>query len=186
MTGDDWLVGGARRDAAAERIYAAATDLIVHGGLNALDIDKLAARVHCSRATIYRCVGGKAQIRDVVLNRAAARIADGVRSDVETLRGRERVVAAILLSLHRIRSDPLGKLMIGSVRGGAGELAWLTESPLLADFATDLTGATGGDPHGAKWVVRVVLSLMYWPAENDEAERRLVEKYVAPAFAEQG
>lgn len=34
-------------------------------------------------------------------------------------------------------------------------------------------------------VVRVVLSLMYWPAENDEAERRLVEKYVAPAFAEQ-
>ncbi|CFR67292.1 transcriptional regulator [Mycobacterium tuberculosis] len=108
-----------------------------------------------------------------------------MRSDVETLRGRERVVAAILLSLQRIRSDPLGKLMFGSIHGGAGELAWLTESPLLADFATELTGIAGGDPQGAKWVVRVVLSLMYWPAENDEAERRLVEKYVAPAFAEQ-
>lgn len=82
-------------------------------------------------------------------------------------------------------SDPLGKLMFGSIHGGAGELAWLTESPLLADFATELTGIAGGDPQGAKWVVRVVLSLMYWPAENDEAERRLVEKYVAPAFAEQ-
>ncbi len=177
MPGNDWIVGGNRRTIAAERIYAAATDLITRYGLNALDIDKLAREVHCSRATIYRRAGGKAQIRDVVLTRAAARIADGVRSDVETLRGRERVVAAILLSLQRIRSDPLGKLMFGSIHGGAGELAWLTESPLLADFATD--------PQGAKWVVRVVLSLMYWPAENDEAERRLVEKYVAPAFAEQ-
>lgn len=169
MPGNDWIVGGNRRTIAAERIYAAATDLITRYGLNALDIDKLAREVHCSRATIYRRAGGKA----------------GVRSDVETLRGRERVVAAILLSLQRIRSDPLGKLMFGSIHGGAGELAWLTESPLLADFATELTGIAGGDPQGAKWVVRVVLSLMYWPAENDEAERRLVEKYVAPAFAEQ-
>lgn len=185
MPGNDWIVGGNRRTIAAERIYAAATDLITRYGLNALDIDKLAREVHCSRATIYRRAGGKAQIRDVVLTRAAARIADGVRSDVETLRGRERVVAAILLSLQRIRSDPLGKLMFGSIHGGAGELAWLTEPPLLADFATELTGIAGGDPQGAKWVVRVVLSLMYWPAENDEAERRLVEKYVAPAFAEQ-
>lgn len=183
VTIGSWAATAARSP--AERIYAAATDLITRYGLNALDIDKLAREVHCSRATIYRRAGGKAQIRDVVLTRAAARIADGVRSDVETLRGRERVVAAILLSLQRIRSDPLGKLMFGSIHGGAGELAWLTESPLLADFATELTGIAGGDPQGAKWVVRVVLSLMYWPAENDEAERRLVEKYVAPAFAEQ-
>lgn len=87
MPGNDWIVGGNRRTIAAERIYAAATDLITRYGLNALDIDKLAREVHCSRATIYRRAGGKAQIRDVVLTRAAARIADGVRSDVETLRG---------------------------------------------------------------------------------------------------
>ena len=50
----DWLVGGDRRTAASERIYAAATDVIARGGLEALDVDSLAARVHCSRATIYR------------------------------------------------------------------------------------------------------------------------------------
>lgn len=77
MPGNDWIVGGNRRTIAAERIYAAATDLITRYGLNALDIDKLAREVHCSRATIYRRAGGKAQIRDVVLTRAAARIADG-------------------------------------------------------------------------------------------------------------
>jgi hypothetical protein len=32
-------------------------------------------------------------------------------------------------------------------------------------------------------VVRTVLSLMYWPVGDDEAERKLVERFVAPAFA---
>lgn len=49
MPGNDWIVGGNRRTIAAERIYAAATDLITRYGLNALDIDKLAREVHCSR-----------------------------------------------------------------------------------------------------------------------------------------
>ncbi len=85
MVRDDWLVGGDRREAASERIYAAATDLITRDGLDAFDIDRLAARVHCSRATIYRHVGGKAEIRDAVVFRAAARIIDAVRRAVERL-----------------------------------------------------------------------------------------------------
>ena len=76
---NDWLVGGDRRTAAADRIYAAATDLIARDGFEAFDIDALAARVHCSRATIYRHAGGKAEIRDAVLVRAAAQIVETVR-----------------------------------------------------------------------------------------------------------
>lgn len=91
MPNDDWLVGGDRRRAAADRIYDAATDLIAHEGINQLDIDRLATLVHCSRATVYRYVGGKNDIRNVVVKRAAARIADSVRSAVENLSGRERV-----------------------------------------------------------------------------------------------
>ncbi|CAM2861283.1 TetR family transcriptional regulator [Mycobacterium intermedium] len=183
MPGADWLVGGDRRAAAAERIYAAAASLIARDGINNLDIDKLAKAVHCSRATIYRHAGGKADIRNVVLARAAARIADSVRADVENLTGRERVVAAIRLSLRQIRADPLGQTIISAIRGGTREVAWFAESPLLADFATDLAGLDGADPLAAKWVVRTVLSLMYWPTEDDEVERRLVENFVAPAFA---
>jgi AcrR family transcriptional regulator len=66
MPRDDWLVGGDRRTIAAERIYAAATELIAREGLDALGIDTLAGRVQCSRATIYRYAGGKAEIRDAV------------------------------------------------------------------------------------------------------------------------
>jgi AcrR family transcriptional regulator len=178
---NDWLVGGDRRAIAVERIYAAATDMITREGLDNFDIDMLAKRVHCSRATIYRYVGGKAEIRDAVLARAASRIVETVRQTVDTMSGPERVVAAILVALRLIRADPLGQLMISSVR--ANEMAWLTGSPLLARFATDLTGLTDRDPQAAHWVVRVVLSLMYWPAGDDETERQLVQRFVAPAFS---
>ena len=104
MARSDWLVGGDRRTAAAERIYDAATDLIARDGLDAFDIDILAARVHCSRATIYRHAGGKAEIRDAVLIRAAARIVETVRDAVDGLSGADRIARAITVALRQIRS----------------------------------------------------------------------------------
>jgi hypothetical protein len=83
------------------------------------------------------------------------------------------------------RSDPVAQLMTTSIRG-VGEMAWLTASPMLAAIATDLAGLTDGDPQAAQWIVRVVLSLMYWPADDDHAERQLVQRFVAPAFTKQG
>src|SRR4051812_31097483 len=112
MPRNDWLIGRDRRGLAAERIYDAAADLIARNGLDAFDIDTLAARVHCSRATVYRYAGGKTEIRDVVLTRAGVRVVDGVRRAVEGLTGRERVVASMTDAVERVRADPLGSLMI--------------------------------------------------------------------------
>ena len=181
MPHDDWLVGGDRRTVATERIYDAATDIITREGPDAFDIDTLAARVHCSRATIYRYVGGKAEIRDAVVARAAARIVETVRQTVENLHGTERVVTAITVALKLIRSDPLGHLMFSSLR--ANDVVWLTGSPRLAGFATELTGLTDRDPQAALWVVRVVLSLLFWPVGDSATERQVVQRFVAPAFA---
>jgi AcrR family transcriptional regulator len=181
MPRDDWVVGGARRKAAAERIYDVATDLIGREGPEAFDIETLAARVHCSRATIYRYAGGKAEIRDAVIARSAARIVETVRQTVENLRGPERVVTAITFALKLIRSDPSGQLMFNSIR--ANDVVWLTGSPLLAGFATELTGLTDRDPQAAQWVVRVVMSLLYWPVGDTVTEHEIVQRFVAPAFA---
>jgi hypothetical protein len=43
MVRDDWVVGGDRRAAAADRIFAAATDLVIRHGFDAFDIDSLAS-----------------------------------------------------------------------------------------------------------------------------------------------
>ncbi|AFP37140.1 TetR/AcrR family transcriptional regulator [Mycolicibacterium smegmatis] len=175
----DWLLGGDRRTAAAERIYAAATELVLRDGLDAFDIDTLAARVHCSRATVYRYAGGKAQIRDAVLLRLAASIVDSVRQAVGHLSGRERVVRAVTVALEHIRSDPIRQMMVGL--GAGRDLSELPASPVLADLAAELTGVTD-DPQAAQWIVRVVMSLAVWPIGDAAAEAGLVERFVAPAF----
>ncbi|MFV9635468.1 TetR/AcrR family transcriptional regulator [Mycobacterium neumannii] len=180
MARDDWLLGGERRTAAADRIYAAATDLVLRDGLDALDMDALAARVHCSRATIYRYAGGKAQIRDAVLIRLAAHIVDSVRRAVNNLSGAERVVTAITVALEHMRSDPMRQMMVGLSAGG--DLTGLPSSPVLGRLAADLAGITHDDPQAAQWIVRVVMSLAVWPIGDTEVERQMVERFVAPAF----
>jgi AcrR family transcriptional regulator len=176
---DDWLLGSERRTAAADRIYAAATDLVFRDGLEAFDMDALAARVHCSRATIYRYAGGKAQIRDAVLLRLAARIVDSVRRAVKDLSGAERVVKAITVAVEHIRSDPMRQMMMGLSAGR--DLTELPSSPVLGRLAADLTGITD-DPQAAQWIVRVVMSLAVWPIGDNEVECELVQRFVAPAF----
>jgi AcrR family transcriptional regulator len=177
---DDWLVGSDRREAAADRIYSAATDLIGRDGIEAFDIDVLAARIHCSRATIYRHVGGKAAIRDAVLARAAAQIVDTVRRAVDGLTGSERIVTAVTVALGRIRSDPLGQLMINSLHMPG--TTWLAQSPMVADLAVELNGLDSDDSQAVQWIVRVVFSLLYWPVEEAALEREMVTSFIAPAF----
>jgi AcrR family transcriptional regulator len=146
-----------------------------------LDVDVLAARIHCSRATIYRHAGGKAAIRDAVLTRAAAQIVDSVRLAVEGLSGSERIVTAITVALGRIRSDPLGQLMISSLHMTGTR--WLAQSPMVSDLAVELNGLSDDDSQAVQWIVRVVFSLLYWPVEDAALEREMVTRFIAPAFS---
>lgn len=181
MVRNDWVVGGDRRMAAADRIYEAATDLAIRHGLDAFDIDTLAARLHCSRATIYRYAGGKSQIRDAVLIRLAAGVIDTVRHAVDGLSGPERVVTAITVALEQIRTDPLRRLMLSA--GHSHHLDLLHSSPVLGDLAADLTGITNDDRQAAQWIVRLVVSFAYWPMANRRLEQQMIKRFVAPAFA---
>lgn len=180
MPRDDWVLGGDRAAAAADRIYAAATELVIRDGLDALDIATVAAKVHCSRATVYRHAGGKAQIRDKVLTRLAAGIVDKVRSAVDGLTGSDRVMVAITVALQQIRSDPLRRLMFSA--GNLPDVRELHSSPVLAHLAGELTGITDDDPQAAQWIVRIVVSLAYSPIATSSDEREVLERFVAPAF----
>jgi AcrR family transcriptional regulator len=182
MSRDDWLFDGGRHATATERIYATATELIIRDGMDAFSVDTLAARTHCSRATIYRYVGGKRQIRDAVLAGTAARIIETVRTSVEGREGPERVLTAIEVAVAEIRCDPMGRLFLDSARGGGW--TWLTTSPVVADFATELTGLAGDDAPAAQWIVRLVMSLLLWPDADPRTEHQMLQRFVAPAFTD--
>lgn len=173
----DWLVGGDRGAVAAERIYAAAAEMMSRDGFDDIDIDALAASVHCSRATVYRHAGTKAQIRDAVLARSAARIVAVVRAAVDGLRGSDRVLTAITVALREIRADPLAATVVG-----APGARTLTASDTVMGFAAEFAGVADDDPEAAQWIVRVVLAMLFWPAPSAMVEQRILERFVAPGF----
>ena len=171
------MLGGDRRTVAAERIYAAAADMMARNGFADIDIDALAGVVHCSRATVYRHAGTKAQIRDAVLARSAAKIVDTVRAAVAGRTGADRVQTAIFVALEQIRADPLAATVVGAP--GARSL---TASDAVMGFATEFAGVADDDPEAAGWIVRVVLALLFWPVPDAVAEKQFVRRFVAPAF----
>ncbi|MBW0018147.1 MAG: TetR/AcrR family transcriptional regulator [Mycobacterium sp.] len=180
MPQDDWLLGRDRRSEAAERIYAAAADLIYRAGYEAFTIDALAAKVHCSPATIYRHAGGKAAIRDAVVSLQATRILDTVRDAIQDLSGTDRVVTATIVALQRMNADPLIALM-RSIQLAPGS-EWLTTSPAVTAFAAEMLGEDNPDPLATQWLIRVFLALWCWPLKDAAAERAIVERFLGSSY----
>lgn len=180
----DWLLGRDRHDEAAERIYAAAADLLSRHGYERFSIDAVAAAVHCSPATVYRHTGGKAAIREVVLTRHAERILDSVRAAITDLTGPARVVTATVVALRRMRADPLAKIMRSMVTPTGDE--WITDSPVVSAFAAEMLGLTEPDPLAAQWLIRTFLALWYWPLPDPEADEEMVRRFLGAAYATAG
>ncbi|OBH95865.1 TetR/AcrR family transcriptional regulator [Mycobacterium sp. E2733] len=180
MPNNDWLLGRDRRSEAAERIHAAAADLISHVGYDAFTIEALAESVHCSPATIYRHAGGKAAIRNAVVAIQATRIVDTVRDAIKDLTGPDRVVTATILALQCMRSDPLVQLMQPPHLVPGSE--WLTTSPVITAFASEMLGEDNPDPLAAQWLIRVFLALWCWPLKDPATERAIVEGFLGPSY----
>jgi len=178
---DDWLAGGSRRALAVERITAAASDLFLERGFDRVSVLDVAERAGCSRATLYRYVGGKPALVGAVVSAAAAGVADRVLQAVDGLDGADRVVEAILTSVAAVRADPTLSYWFTHTRTGAAD-GYLAASPDLTRLATTLTGITADDQAG-QWIVRSVLTLLSWPGPDADAERHMVRRFVAPAFA---
>jgi AcrR family transcriptional regulator len=184
MPSDDWLVGRDRRSEAAERIYAAAADLISRQGYEAFTIEALAAKVHCSPATIYRHAGGKAAIRDAVVVIQSARIVETTREAIKDLAGPDRVVTATIVALQRLQSDPLAQLMRSVHTTPVSE--WITSSPAVTGFAAEMLGfkdSDHDDPLAAQWLIRVFLALWCWPLKDAAAERAMLQRFLCPPYS---
>jgi AcrR family transcriptional regulator len=181
MPSKDWLLGRSRRSEAAERIYAAAADLISRVGYDAFTIDALAEKVHCSPATVYRHAGGKAAIRDAVVAIQANRIVETVRDAIKDLTGPDRVMTATILALQRMHSDPLVKAMESMHLAPGSE--WLTTSPVVTAFASEMLGQDNTDSLAAQWLIRVFLALWCWPLKDSATERAIVERFLGPSCA---
>ncbi|MFW0793375.1 TetR/AcrR family transcriptional regulator [Gordonia sp. CPCC 205515] len=169
----DWLIGNDRSDRARERLYSLATELIARNGVDGLDIDELARRAHCSRATIYRHTGGKRQIVEAVLTRTSAQIVGTVRSAIDGATGRKRTELAILTALEAIRGDPITRRLLRSPTV-VDEMRAVTGSAVVRGAASDLMGLDSDDDATVSFAVRSVVALVVWPADDEQQQVRML------------
>ncbi|MFT4199312.1 TetR/AcrR family transcriptional regulator [Gordonia sp. (in: high G+C Gram-positive bacteria)] len=177
----DWLVGDSREDQARERLYTLASDLMAARGVDGMDVNELARRAHCSRATVYRHVGGKSAIVEAVLSRRASEMVATVAAAAEGLDGKDRIAAVMGMALERVRSDGIARQFLDP-RHVAGTAASVVGSPTVLAIAGQLLGDSAGDTAKASVAVRSVLDLLLWPAA-DRAEEAAVIDVVAGALA---
>ena len=159
-----------RRTPAVERILDAAGDLFAAQGVSAVAMGEIATAAGCSRATLYRYFPDRAALQLAYVQREAVRVGALVAADRAN-----NVTDAVLSALRHVRAAPtLAAWFREADAGRAADLAH--GSDVIA--ALGLTMAP--DREAAAWLVRVIVSLLTVPGGDEDDERRLVERFVAP------
>jgi AcrR family transcriptional regulator len=173
----EWLAGGdTRRVAGREKILSAAADLFAEHGADDVTVEQVAERAGCSRATLYRYVGGKSAILERVMFRNGLSIVTHVARYLEQVHQADRPSAAVHACLAEARSDRtiMGMLAKSSVEQFRTYFTTMSDPSMFATaLGLDLSA------QDAQVFARTLLSLLTWPADNADAERHLVTRMIA-------
>ncbi len=164
---------------AADRIVTVAAAQIARHGLDRLSLDDVARAAGCSRATVYRHVGGKTAIVDAVLARNIRKVTSDIQRAVESADARRRAVTAITASLTAIRNDPVVSAMVATM-SPASLGSYLTASSEISRSASAFTGLA--DDTAAQWISRVVMAFLFWPTADPAQESEMIERFVYPVL----
>ncbi len=172
-------------DLAAEHLLDTAGGLFADRGVAAVSMADVAQAAGCSRATLYRYFDGRDALRVAYVHREARRIGARVADEVAAVDDpRDRLVEAMVASLRLVRDDPT--LAAWFSAGDVGATAVVAQSSgVIEALVAGLLG-DGGDPairRRARWVVRVLVSLLARPEDDPDDERALLEDFVAPVVA---
>ncbi|MGV0633374.1 TetR/AcrR family transcriptional regulator [Mycolicibacillus trivialis] len=184
MARRDWLAE--RRSAvAAERILDAAGDLFTEHEPSSIGMAEIARAAGCSRATLYRYFENREALHRAYVHREARAVN---RTLGDRLAGiddpHRRLVTGITAAIATVRDNPALAAWFGRTDPLGGEMADRSEviTELVAAFLDGLDAAA--DPESARrrarWVVRVMTSLLVFPGGDDAEETALIEEFVAP------
>jgi AcrR family transcriptional regulator len=177
-----------RAELAADRILEAAGALFAERGVHAVGMSEVAEAAGCSRATLYRYFDGRDALRTAFVHRETrrigARVLDEVAGTADGAPGVDgQLVIAMESALRLVRSDPT--LMAWFTAGDAGATAALAQSSVVIEGL--VAGFLGGEPspgvrRRAKWVVRMLVSLLIDPEPDPAEEHAMIAELLVPAL----
>ena len=179
----DWLADR-RGEVAADRILDAAETLFATHDAATVGMNEIARAAGCSRATLYRYFENRDALYTAYVHREAYRVFSGLGERLDaTAAPAVRLVEGIIESLRLVRDSPaLSSWFAPTQRPIGGEMAersevirGLTEAYLRALGMTDVERL-------ARWLVRVMISLLVFPGRDAADERTMLEEFVQPLF----
>jgi AcrR family transcriptional regulator len=180
----DWLAAR-RTEVAADRILDAAGELFTRQEAATVGMHEIASAAGCSRATLYRYFENREALYTAYVHREAYRLyremTDQITSVVDP---RERLLEGMVTSLSNVRKSPaLASWFATTQRPIGAEMAEQSEviRALTEAFVVSLAP---DDPevvaHRARWLVRVMTSLLVFPCQSEADERAMLEEFVVP------
>jgi AcrR family transcriptional regulator len=174
---------------AIDRILDAAGRAFVELGVSQTGMGEIARFAGCSRGTLYRYFKSRHELHLAFVNRAAQRISESVEARSAKRRNpSERLVEGVLAAVGEVRRTPETAVWFAPGESGLG--ARMSRSSELIEgmagtFVEKLLGPGGtrrSNRLRARWMVRVIVSLLTVPGEDGAEERELVRRFVAPTL----
>lgn len=180
----DWLASH-RTEVAADRILDAAERLYTERDQASIGMNEIARAAGCSRATLYRYFENREALRSAYVHRETRRLSRAIKEQIDGVdEPRERLIASVTATLRMVRSSPALASWFAVTRPPiGGELAGQSEviTALAAAFVNSLGPE---DPavveRRARWVVRMITSLLLFPGQDEADERAMIEEFVVP------
>ena len=179
-----------RPDLAVEKILDAAEKAFVERGVSAAGMAEIAEAAGCSRGTIYCYFKNRHELHLAYVKRAARVIQDRVREQVAGVDDpAARVVEYVLCAVREVRQNPGTAAWFKPAASGLGaRMSQASEvmETLMSNFAAQPLAPGLPDEETrlrARWIIRIIVSLLSNPGESEDEERALIERFVAPLLA---
>jgi AcrR family transcriptional regulator len=180
----DWLAVR-RTEVAADRILDAAEDLFTRQDAATVGMSEIARAAGCSRATVYRYFENRDALYTAYVHREAYRVFTEIGKHIAGIADpRERLLEGVVASLRSVRESPaLSSWFASAQRPIGGEMA--ERSEVIKALTEAFLGSLRSDDveQRARWLVRVMISLLVFPGHDDADERIMLEEFVLPMVA---
>lgn len=184
MAGRDWLASR-RAEVATDRILDAAGELFAGTDVSAVGMNEIARAAGCSRATLYRYFENREALHTAYVHREAYRLYQQISELIDGIVDpRERLLSGLTTSMRLVRESPAlsswfatNDKPIGAEMAEQSEVIQALSSAFLLSLGPD-------DPdvvhRRARWLVRVLTSLLIFPGHDPDDERAMLEEFVVP------
>ncbi|OBF34344.1 TetR family transcriptional regulator [Mycolicibacterium peregrinum] len=183
----DWL-SARRSEVAADHILDAADALFTQQDAATVGMHEIATAAGCSRATLYRYFENRDALYTAYVHREARRLYEEVSEQVAAVTDpAQRLIEGVVTALHAVRDSPaLSSWFATAQRPIGGEMAEHSEviralvEGFVRSLAGDVTQADDEVGRRARWLVRVMVSLLVFPGGDESDERTMLAEFVAP------